>query len=134
VAEDFKLQSGTWVHAGEVRVRLIAACDSLGLDAVITGHDRNEVGALVWLNAASAQRMGEADVFSKLQAALAALHAEATGGSMAPRRLLVLDHPPSIDAGEITDKGYINQRAVLERRAAHVDRLHAGGPGVIVAE
>jgi feruloyl-CoA synthase len=134
VAEDFKLQSGTWVHAGEVRVRLIAACDSLVQDAVITGHDRNEVGALVWLNAASAQRMGEAEVFSKLQAALAALHAEATGGSMAPRRLLVLDHPPSIDAGEITDKGYINQRAVLERRAAHVDRLHAGGPGVIVAE
>ena len=134
VAEDFKLQSGTWVHASAVRIRLIAACDSLVQDAVITGHDRSEVGALVWLNAASAQRLGEAEVFSRLQAALASLHADAAGSSIAPKRLLVLEHPPSIDAGEITDKGYINQRAVLDRRAAHVDHLHAGGPGVIVAE
>jgi feruloyl-CoA synthase len=134
VAEDFKLQSGTWVHAGAVRVRLIAACNSLVQDAVITGHDRTEIGALIWLNAASAHSLGETEVFSRLQAALASLHADAAGSSMAPRRLLVLEHPPSIDAGEITDKGYINQRAVLERRASHVDRLHTGGPGVIVAE
>jgi len=134
VAEDFKLQSGTWVHTGAVRVRLIAACDSLVQDAVITGHDRTEVGALVWLNAASAHSLGEAEVLSRLQAALASLHADAAASSMAPKRLLVLDHPPSIDEGEITDKGYINQRAVLERRASHVDHLHAGGPGVIVAE
>ena len=59
------------------------------------------------------------------------LHADVAASSMAPRRLLVLEHPPSIDAGEITDKGYINQRAVLEHRALHVDHLHAGGPGVI---
>jgi feruloyl-CoA synthase len=51
---------------------------------------------------------------------------------MAPTRFLVLDSPPSIDAGEITDKGYVNQGAVLERRATQVDRLHAGGPGAIV--
>ena len=132
VAEDFKLQSGTWVHAGAVRVRLIAACNPLVQDAVITGHDRTEVGALVWLNAASAHSLGEAEVFSRLQAALASLHADAAGSSMAPKRLLVLEHPPSIDEGEITDKGYINQRAVLERRAPQVDHLHAGGPGVIV--
>jgi feruloyl-CoA synthase len=133
VAEDFKLQSGTWVHAGAVRVRLIAACNSLVQDAVITGHDRTEVGALVWLNAASAHSLDEAEVFSRLQAALASLHADAAGSSMAPKRLLVLEHPPSIDHGEITDKGYINQRAVLERRSAHVERLHAGGPGVVTA-
>jgi len=102
-------------------------------DAVITGHDRTEVGALVWLNAASAHSLGEAEVFSRLQAALASLHADAAGSSMAPKRLLVLEHPPSIDYGEITDKGYINQRAVLERRSAHVERLHAGGPGVVTA-
>jgi len=132
VAEDFKLQSGTWVHAGAVRVRLIAACNSLVQDAVITGHDRTEVGALVWLNAASAHSLGQAEIFSRLQSALASLHADVAGNSMAPKRLLVLEHPPSIDAGEITDKGYINQRAVLEHRARHVDRLHAGGPGVIV--
>ena len=113
-------------------MRLIAACNSLVQDAVITGHDRTEVGALVWLNAASAHNLGEAEVLSRLQAALGSLHADAAASSMAPKRLLVLEHPPSIDAGEITDKGYINQRAVLERRARHVDRLHAGGPGVIV--
>jgi feruloyl-CoA synthase len=132
VAEDFKLQSGTWVHAGAVRVRLIAASNSLVQDAVITGHDRTEVGALVWLNAASAHSLDEAEIFSRLQGALASLHADAAASSMAPTRLLILEHPPSIDGGEITDKGYINQRAVLERRTHHVEHLHAGGPGVIV--
>ena len=62
------------------------------------------------------------------------LRAAGAGSSQCPARALVLDAPPDIDAGEITDKGYINQRAVLERRASHVDHLHAGGPGVIVAE
>ena len=67
-------------------------------------------------------------------AALAALRLGSAGSSTAPSRLLVLDLPPSIDEGEITDKGYINQRAVLERRAMHVEHLHAGGSGVIWAE
>ena len=133
VAEDFKLQSGTWVHAGAVRVRLIAACNSLVQDAVITGHDRTEIGAMVWLNPAVTRNMAEAEVFARLHAALASLHGESTGSSMAPRRLLILDQPPSIDGGEITDKGYINQRAVLERRLEHVERLHGDGPGVITA-
>jgi feruloyl-CoA synthase len=133
VAEDFKLQSGTWVHAGSVRVRLIAACDSLVQDAVITGHDRIEVGALVWVSPAAARAVGldENGVVTRLRAALALLRAEASGSSTAPSRLLVLDQPPSIDHGEITDKGYINQRAVLERRAHLVEQLHAGAPGVI---
>jgi feruloyl-CoA synthase len=133
VIENFKLQSGTWVHAGAVRVRLIAACNPLVQDAVITGHDRNEIGALVWVNpmAVRALALDEDGVRTRLREALAILHTESTGGSSAPCRLLVLEHPPSIDEGEITDKGYINQRAVLERRAAHVDALHAGGANVI---
>jgi len=133
VIENFKLQSGTWVHAGAVRVRLIAACNPLVQDAVITGHDRNEIGALVWVNpmAVRALALDEDGVRTRLREALAILHAESTGGSSAPCRLLVLEHPPSIDEGEITDKGYINQRAVLERRAAHVEALHAGGANVI---
>jgi feruloyl-CoA synthase len=134
VAEDFKLQSGTWVHAGAVRVRLIAACNPLVQDAVITGHDRTEIGALVWLSPTATSNLAEAEVFARLQAALASLHRDSIGSSMTPTRLLVLEHPPSIDAGEITDKGYINQRAVLEHRAGHVDRLHSGGAGVIVPE
>ena len=99
---------------------------------MITGHDRTDVGALVWLTAA-ARSQSETEVRSRLRAALASLHDDATGSSMAPARLLVLEEPPSIDAGEITDKGYINQRAVRERRSAHVERLHSGGQDVVTA-
>jgi feruloyl-CoA synthase len=133
VAEDFKLMSGTWVHVGAVRVQLIAACDPLLQDAVITGHDREEMGALVFVNPAAVKALGldAQGVHERLRAALASLAAGATGSSTAPGRLLVMDEPPSIDANEITDKGYINQRAVLDRRAALVEQLHAGGPEVI---
>jgi len=127
VAEDFKLTSGTWVHVGALRVKLIAAADPLIQDAVITGHDRQEIGALVLLSAAAKDR---SDVRERLQAALGKLAAEG-GSSMHPRRLLIMTEPPSIDANEITDKGYINQRAVLERRAALVEKLYAGGEDVI---
>jgi feruloyl-CoA synthase len=133
VAEDFKLTTGTWVHAGAVRVKLIAAGNPLIQDAVITGHDRDEVGALVFLSPAAKELAPQA-VRATIAAALRALAAEG-GSSMHPTRALVLEEPPSIDAGEITDKGYINQRAVLERRAALVERLHAQAddPAVITA-
>jgi len=136
VVEDFKIQSGTWVSAGSLRVSLIAACNPLIQDAVITGHDKREVGALVWVNQAAARSLGldESAIRARLQLALAALRLGSSGSSTAPSRLLILDLPPSIDEGEITDKGYINQRAVLERRAMHVEHLHAGGSGVIWAE
>ena len=138
VAEDFKLSTGTWVHVGATRVRLIAAGDPLVQDAVITGHERSEVGALVFLNAAAIKVRGldDAGVRRHLRAALAKLAAEAgSGSSTHPVRALVMAEPLSIDANEITDKGYINQRAVLERRAASVETLHADPPAseVIVA-
>jgi len=134
VAEDFKLSSGTWVHVGAVRVKLIAAGDPLIQDAVITGHDRDEVGALVFPSPAAKDLAPEA-LRAKVAAALKALAAEG-GSSMHPVRALVTTDPPSIDANEITDKGYINQRAVLERRAALVEKLHAKQPDaeVITAE
>ena len=127
VAEDFKLSTGTWVHVGALRVKLIAAADPLIQDAVITGHDRAEVGALVF---ASPAAKDVADLRERLRAALQKL-AQEGGSSMVPRRLLVMSEPPSIDANEITDKGYMNQRAVLERRAALVEELYAGGAEVI---
>ena len=138
IAEDFKLSTGTWVHVGATRVRLIAAGDPLVQDAVITGHERSEVGALVFLNAAAIKVRGldDAGVRRHLRAALAKLAAEAgSGSSTHPVRALVMAEPLSIDANEITDKGYINQRAVLERRAASVEMLHADPPAseVIVA-
>ncbi len=132
VAEDFKLASGTWVHVGTVRTKLIAAGDPLIQDAVITGHDRNEIGALVFLNPAAAKDLTPETLRAKLGDALRRLAAESGAGSSThPARLMVMSEPPSIDANEITDKGYINQRAVLERRAALVDRLYAGAPDVI---
>jgi feruloyl-CoA synthase len=131
VAEDFKLSTGTWVHAGAMRVKLIAAGNPLIQDAVITGHDRDEVGALVFPSAA-AKDIAPEEIRARLAAALKALAAE-SGSSMHPTRVLVLTEPPSIDAGEITDKGYINQRAVLENRAALVEKLYALAPEVIRA-
>jgi len=128
VAEDFKLTTGTWVHAGAIRVKLIAAGNPLIQDAVITGHDRNEIGALVFLSPAAK----DVDVRARLAQALKDLAKEG-GSSTHPTRLLVMTEPPQIDGNEITDKGYINQRAVLERRAALVDTLYSNSPDVVVA-
>ncbi len=138
IAEDFKLSTGTWVHVGATRLKLIAAGDPLIQDAVITGHERSEVGALVFLNAAAVKAKGldESGVRKHLCAALGKVAAESGGGSSThPVRVLVTSELPSIDANEITDKGYINQRAVLERRAVLVETLHADPPAaeVIVA-
>jgi feruloyl-CoA synthase len=129
VAEDFKLSSGTWVHVGALRVKLIAAADPLIQDAVITGHDRDQVGALVFLNPMT-KDMSYPAVRSRLESVLARL-AQSAGSSTYPARLLVMTEPPSIDANEITDKGYMNQRAVLERRAALVEKLYSESPDVI---
>lgn len=130
VAEDFKLTSGTWVHVGAVRVRLIAAGNPVIQDAVITGHGRDEIGALVFTSPA-AQGMTEEQVRGNLEHALRSLASDGQGSSMCPKRLIILKEPASIDAGEITDKGYLNQRAVLEKRAALVDELYADGANVI---
>jgi feruloyl-CoA synthase len=131
VAEDFKLSTGTWVHVGAVRVTLIAAADPLIQDAVITGHDRSEIGALVFLSPGT-KDMSHVALRDRLAAVLRKLAAEG-GSSMAPRRILLMTEPPSIDANEITDKGYMNQRAVLERRAALVEKLYSESPDVITS-
>jgi feruloyl-CoA synthase len=131
VAEDFKLSTGTWVNVGAVRVRLIAAADPLIQDAVITGHDRDELGALVFLSPATKDLPPET-VRERLSAVLKSLAKEG-GSSTHPVRLMVMTEPPSIDANEITDKGYMNQRAVLERRAALVEKLYGGGAEVITS-
>jgi feruloyl-CoA synthase len=112
-----------------VRVKLIAAADPLIQDAVITGHDRNEVGALVFLSAAAKDLKPE-ELKTRLIDSLKKLKQEG-GSSTYPARLLIMTEPPSIDANEITDKGYMNQRAVLERRAALVERLYDDDEEVI---
>ena len=139
IAEDFKLMSGTWVNVGAVRVRAVEALAPVAQDVVVCGHDREEIGFLVVPNLAACRALaglpdtaGLADVvaapavLAKLREGLKRLHA-ATGGasSMHATRALLLDAALSIDAGEITDKGYVNQRAVLGARAAKVERLYA---------
>ncbi len=130
VAEDFKLTTGTWVSVGTLRLRVVSALAPHVQDVVITGHDRDQIGVLVFPTPAAAQQPREA-LHAHIARGLAALCADGGGSSQSPARALVLDEPPSTDAGEITDKGYLNQRAVLQRRAALVEALHAGGPGVI---
>ena len=128
IAEDFKLSSGTWVHVGVLRTRLIAAADPLVQDAVITGHDRDEIGALVFLGPA-ARELSPDELRQRLTSTLATFSRGPS--STGPARLMVMSEPPSIDANEITDKGYVNQRAVLERRKDLVERLHASEERVL---
>jgi len=132
VAEDFKLTTGTWVSVGTLRVRVVSALAPWAQDAVITGHDRDEVGVLVFPSPQAAA-LPAGELANHVAAALRGLKAEGGGSSQVPARALVLDTPPSAEAGEITDKGYINQSAVLKRRADAVARLYAGGDGVILA-
>jgi feruloyl-CoA synthase len=132
VAEDFKLGTGTWVSVGTLRVRVVSALAPHVQDVVITGHDRDEVGVLVFPTPQAAA-LPPGQLRAEVGAALKALKAEGGGSSQAPGRALLLSEPPSADAGEITDKGYINQRAVLTRRDGQVRALYAGGPDVILA-
>jgi len=140
LAEDFKLTTGTWVSTGALRARLVAA-SPLIQDAVITGEGRDEVGALIFpdLGACRAacgcgenhgrfdphEILADPRVAEALQAALEGLAAESTGTSTFVARALILEEPPSSAAGEITDKGSINQRAVLAHRAARLEELYA---------
>ena len=129
ITEDFKLGTGTWVSVGPLRAKINSACSPLVQDVVITGHDRAWLGALVFLNVAACRELAADAIRSYLQRVLDRLAREATGSSTLVARALVMESPPSIDASEITDKGSINQRAVLQNRAALVEQLYAEPPG-----
>jgi feruloyl-CoA synthase len=124
VAEDFKLTTGTWVSVGTLRPRLVTALAPHVADVVITGHDQAEMGLLVFPTP-QAKALPEAELAAHVRTVLQRLHEEGAGSSQCPTRALIEPEPPSADAGEITDKGYINQRAVLARRAASVATLYA---------
>ncbi len=124
VAEDFKLTSGTWVSVGTLRVKVVSALAPYAQDVVITGHDRSEIGALVFLSEA-ARKLPAAELQAAVRGALQSLKAEHSGSSQTPTRALLLPDNPSAAAGEITDKGYVNQRLVLARRTADVEALYA---------
>ena len=141
VTEEFKLTTGTFVHVGELRTDVIAACSPALLDALVTGQDRPYVGLLAWPALAACRQLAglPEGTFEQLIAHPAvrshvarglAAHNATTRGASSRRieRVLLLAEPPSIDGHELTDKGYINQRAGLQRRAAWVERLYAEPP------
>ncbi|WP_235911819.1 feruloyl-CoA synthase [Mesorhizobium xinjiangense] len=141
VSEDFKLATGTWVNMAGVRVGLIGACAPYLRDAVLTGLDRNHIGALMFidydavrllspdLTSASEAEVADHPVVRTLfQERLDGLAARSTGSSNLVARAIILDSPPAIDAHEVTDKGSINQRAVMRARAPLVEDLYRDPP------
>lgn len=136
VAEDFKLDTGTWVNAGKLRLAALSALDGLALDALVTGQDRPFIGLLIWPNLAAARELtGEPDLtaeaavahpllLERVREGLVRHNASQRGSSTRIARALLMSEPPDMDAGEITDKGYVNQRTALERRAHLVNYLY----------
>ncbi len=139
-AEDFKLSTGTFVSVGPLRAKIIAAGDPLVQDAVITGINRDDVGALLFPRPDECRKLtGQGEdvplpevlhhpvLRARFQQLADLLWRDATGSASRVARLHVLAEPPSIDKGEVTDKGSINQRAVLQHRDALVQALYEGG-------
>jgi feruloyl-CoA synthase len=149
LAEDFKLATGTWVSVGPLRATFIAQCAPLVRDVVLAGADRDEIAALVFpdleacrrlvpdlaADAPAAAVLADPRVVAAFARLLEALAEPGRGSSARVRRAILLAEPPSLDIGETTDKGSINQRAVLARRAALVEELYTDPPpaNVIVA-
>jgi feruloyl-CoA synthase len=143
VAEDFKLTTGTWVNVGTLRTQLLTQLAPALLDLVIAGHDRESIAVMGWPSTGGCRALvgGELDpttlarspaVRAHVAAALARWNVAHPESSMRIARAILLAEPPSLDAGEITDKGYVNQRATLERRRTVVAALYAETPGAEV--
>jgi feruloyl-CoA synthase len=141
IAEDFKLASGTWVSVGPLRARFVGTCAPLVRDVVIAGINRDEISALVVLDLDGCRLINPALPPDDLAAAASdplirsafrdrfqKLLANATGSSTRITRAVLLDSPLSIDRGEVTDKGSINQRAVIEHRSGLIDLLYSPTP------
>ena len=140
IAEDFKLSTGTWVSTGRLRARIIDMFAPYVRDVVLAGPDRDDLGALIFPDLEACRALapdvkGDAAAIAadprvrkEFQNRLAVLTKEATGSSNRVARLTIMPQPPSMDAGEATDKGSINQRNVLKHRAALVDELYADPP------
>jgi feruloyl-CoA synthase len=145
LAEDFKLSTGTWVSVGPLRAKILAQAAGSAQDVVIGGHDREFVTALVFPNAHLCRELAGASADAPLRDVLAhpavvtgfhdvfnTLAAQSTGSSTFVARAIVLEDPPSMDAREVTDKGSINQKAVLAHRATLVDELYSASPAPYV--
>jgi feruloyl-CoA synthase len=128
VVEDFKLATGTWVSTGPLRMKFLAHCGSLVRDVVIAGHDRDDVGVLIFPDREACRQVGDDETIrARFRCLLQELARSSTGSSNRIARAMLLEDPPSIDAHEITDKGSLNQGAILLNRAALVEELYAPG-------
>jgi feruloyl-CoA synthase len=145
LAEDFKLSTGTWVSVGPLRAKILAQAAGLALDVVIGGHDREYLTALVFPNLQVCRELLGAGADTSARALLShpvivsrftdvftTLATASTGSSTFVARAILLEDPPSTDAREVTDKGSINQKAVLIHRAALVDELYSASPSAHV--
>ena len=142
IAEDFKMSSGTWVRVGPLRARIVRHFAPYIRDAVITGHDRNELGMLAVpdveacrelcsampADAPAATVLAHPNVRERLQQLLEGFAQTATGSSTRIMRAILVDPPPLLDAHEVTDKGSLNQRALLKTRTRLVDALYSETP------
>ena len=146
IAEDFKLSSGTWVSVGPLRARFLSHFEPYIRDVVIGGADQEEIAVLIFpaveicrrlapdrpANASPEMLLADPRVVQEFRDRLNSFAKTATGGSSRVCRAILLAEPPSLDAGEMTDKGSINQRAVLGRRAAEVADLYSSDPSARV--
>ncbi|SAK78154.1 feruloyl-CoA synthase [Caballeronia fortuita] len=137
--EDFKLANGSWVRTGALRLALVDCCAPLLSDAVICGHDRDYLAALAWPNVAACQRL--APELASLDAKALVVHPivvgalrerlarqKPAGATLVIERLMAMAEPPSLDANEIADKGYVNQATTRARRAHLIEELYANDP------
>lgn len=137
VSEDFKLSTGTWVCVATMRKRVIEALDGLVSDALITGHNEDYIGLVVFPSPGIYKLAGDSKavltgaelvanqvVHATFETALSAINAQAKGSSQKIVKILMADTPPSIDLGEVTDKGNLNQRKLLDTRKELVDRIY----------
>ncbi|VTU45180.1 feruloyl-CoA synthase [Variovorax sp. PBL-E5] len=150
LAEDFKLSTGTWVNVGTLRSKMILEAKGVFLDVVLAGENRDEIAALLLLDRAAAyalcdmnpqttewlELLAHPGLRAAVQTVLDTLARRSTGSSTRIARAIVLEEAPSAAAGELTDKGSINQRALLAHRSTLVDRLYAASPvpAVLVAQ
>ena len=132
IAENFKLSTGTWVSVGAVRSALVDAMQGLVRDAVIVGENESKLGALLWLSEAGSA-LSEHELQRRVADCLAAHGQAATGSSNRVRRVSILLHPPGFDAGELTEKGSINQRALRKNRARQIRALYAN-EGLVIGD
>jgi feruloyl-CoA synthase len=138
LAEDFKLSTGTWVSVGMLRAAIVKAGAPIIQDAVITGHDRDYIGAILFVtlescralarlpaSASPANVLAHGAVTAKVQDMLDELACAGTGSASRIARVFIADFAPSIDVGEVTDKGSLNQRVILKHRVEIVEEIYA---------